>query len=195
MTLSNKTILVLAGIATLIVAATMIAATISSHDQPGTRGPSDAFNRADLMFMNMMIIHHDQAITMAELAPNRTENENILALAENISEAQRRENEQMSAWLQSQGYERPTDGHRMAGRASPKEMALLEQSTGKEFDKQFAELMIEHHDGGIQMAQAEVQRGSHDELVSLADDMVRVQQREVDLMQRWLSDWDSQQRT
>ena len=82
-------------------------------------------------------------------------------------------------------------GHRMAGMASPKEMNLLEQSTGDEFDGRFANLMIEHHKGGIGMAKREVQRGRNDELVSLAEDMVSVQRCEVNLIQGWLTDWEA----
>ena len=150
------------------------------------------FNRADIMLMNMMIVHHEQAVEMSQLAPNRTKNENVLELARNISQAQQSEIDTMSSWLNDVGRQRPRGmGHRMAGMASPKEMNLLEQSTGDEFDGRFANLMIEHHKGGIGMAKREVQRGRNDELVSLAEDMVSVQRCEVNLIQGWLTDWEA----
>ncbi|MBC5793572.1 MAG: DUF305 domain-containing protein, partial [Nanohaloarchaea archaeon] len=147
------------------------------------------FNRADLMFMNMMIIHHDQAIEMAELAENRTENENILELSENISQAQTKENQKMSEWLREAGFNRPTRGHRMAGMATQQEMNELRQSEGQEFDLLFSELMIEHHEGGIEMERAEVQNGKSEKVVELAKRMIEVQQEEVEKMETWRKEW------
>lgn len=162
-----------------------------SSFSPATENNSDnGFNRADIMFMNMMIIHHDQAIEMAELAPNRTDNENILELSKNISEAQRAENKQMAEWLKELGYQRPRDGHRMAGMASRAQMQELSNSEGREFDKLFSELMITHHRGGIQMAQSFSQRGSHTELIEMERHMVTAQQNEIQMMQEWRQNWE-----
>ena len=149
-----------------------------------------SFNRADVMFMNMMIIHHDQAIEMAELAPNRTDNKNILELSRNISEAQRAENEQMAEWLRELGYQRPTNGHRMAGMASTEQMQQLSNSTDSEFDQLFSEMMITHHRGGIQMAQSFSQRGSYPKLIDMEKQMIEAQQREIEMMRNWQEKWN-----
>lgn len=150
--------------------------------------PSDTleFNRPDVMFMNMMIVHHDQAIEMAELAPNRTENQDILELADNISRAQRAENEQMSEWLNELGYRRPGRDHRMAGMATQEEMSRLENSSGSEFDTLFAKLMIEHHQGGIQMARTFSERGRNQELGEMQQEMIEVQTQEIQQMESFL---------
>ena len=150
---------------------------------------STGFNREDIMFMNMMIVHHDQAIEMAELAPNRTDNENILELSSNISEAQRTENEKMASWLRELGYQRPVRGHRMAGMASQEEMRRLENSSDREFDRLFAELMIRHHRGGIQMAQNFIRSGRNPELLELEKGMVRAQKAEIEKMLSWKQTW------
>lgn len=154
---------------------------------PGS-SPDDSrvseFNRNDLMFMNMMVVHHDQAIEMAELAGNRTDSEKILQLADNISEAQRAENKQMNEWMQSMGYQ-PGNHHRMAGMASPEEMQRLETSEGSKFDRLFAELMIEHHRGGIEMARNFREVGKHSELKEMQTQMIETQQMEIEKMQKW----------
>lgn len=155
----------------------------------GTGESEEGFNRADIMFMNMMIVHHDQAIEMAELAPNRTENENILELSSNISEAQRAENEKMADWLRENGLQRPTGGHRMAGMASEENMSRLENSEGREFDVLFSELMITHHRGGIQMAKTFSERGRNSELIALEKEMIDAQEEEIKKMQEWRQDW------
>lgn len=156
---------------------------------PDSPGPDSSFNQADVMFMNMMIIHHDQAIEMAELSENRTDNENILELSGNISEAQSAENEQMAEWLRELGYQRPRDGHRMAGMASEEQMQQLRRSEGEEFDQLFAELMITHHRGGIRMAQTFSQRSKNPELIEMQHQMIETQQREIEMMEEWQQDW------
>ena len=142
------------------------------------------FNRNDLMFMNMIIVHHDQAIEMAEMAENRTNNSDILKLSNNISDAQREENQQMKQWMRSLGYE-PGNHHRMAGMASQEEMQRIENSEGAEFDRIFAELMIEHHRGGIEMARNFRKAGKHTELQQMQTQMIETQQKEIEKMQDW----------
>ena len=159
---------------------------ISEKSSDGSEGSE--FNRQDVMFMNMMIVHHDQAIEMAELSENRTDNENILELSENISKAQSRENEQMRAWMQELGFQ-AGNHHRMAGMATEEEMSRLENSNGSEFDQLFSELMIEHHRGGIQMAENFKGQGSHQELESMQKRMIDAQQKEIQKMQKWQQKW------
>jgi uncharacterized protein (DUF305 family) len=147
-------------------------------------GESADFNSNDVMFMNMMIVHHDQAIEMAELSENRTENENILEISNNISKAQTRENEQMNKWMQELGYN-PGNHHRMAGMASEQEMQRLRNSNGREYNNLFAELMIEHHEGGIAMAQNVYNSGENTELREMQGQMIEAQQNEIGKMRRW----------
>lgn len=145
---------------------------------------SGEFNQNDVMFMNMMVVHHNQAIEMAELSENRTSNENILELSNNISEAQTRENKQMIEWMQELGYN-PGNHHPMAGMASREEMQKLRESNGSEYNKLFAELMIEHHEGGIEMAQNFYNTGENSELREMQGKMIEVQQKEIEKMQGW----------
>lgn len=147
-------------------------------------GNSQEFNRNDMMFMNMMIVHHDQAIEMAELAEERTDNEKILGLADNISEAQKRENRQMREWMENLGM-RYGNHHPMAGMASQMEMQRLRNSNGSEFNELFAELMIRHHEGGIAMSQDFKASGQHGELKEMQQQMIEAQQREIEKMQNW----------
>lgn len=142
------------------------------------------FNRNDLAFMNMMIVHHEQAIEMAELSENRTDNEKILGLSDNISEVQTRENEQMKKWMRELGYS-PGNHHPMAGMASREEMQQLRDSNGSEYNKLLAELMIEHHEGGIAMAQNFYKSGKNAELREMQGQMIKAQQNEIEKMRRW----------
>lgn len=174
----------LIGLVLILGFAALFAPTLMSENSSG----SSEFNRGDVMFMSMMIVHHDQAIRMAELSENRTDNENILELSENISKAQSRENEQMREWMQELGYE-TGNHHRMAGMATEEEMSRLENSNGTEFNQLFSELMIKHHRGGIQMAENFKGQGSHQELESMQKRMIEAQQKEIQKMQKWQQNW------
>lgn len=168
----------------IIGVSTFIVLNDSEADNPEDRVSEEQFNRNDVMFMNMMIVHHDQAIKMSELAENRTDNENILELSRNISQAQKAENQQMTEWMRSLGFE-PGNHHPMAGMASREEMQQLRDSNGSEFNQLFAELMIEHHEGGIAMARNFRETGRHSELKQMQGQMIEAQQKEIAIMRKW----------
>lgn len=175
-----------------ILAIVLVATTIfglGAFEAPDSESGESQFNRADIMFLRMMIPHHEQAIEMAEMAPERTENRKILALADNISTAQRQENQQMAEWLREAGLRPPERIRRMAGMATAQEMEELNQSQGQEFDQKFAKLMIEHHKGGIHMASVAVQNGKSEKVKELAQGMIETQQKEIERMEEWRAEW------
>ncbi len=66
---------------------------------------------------------------------------------------------------------------------------MLEGKTGDAFDQAFIKGMIPHHQGAIDMAIAARQSAKHDEIKRMADDIISAQQREIDMMKQWMSDW------
>src|SRR5690606_26562857 len=118
------------------------------------------FTEADVVFMTRMIGHHAQALEMARLAPDRTENEQILTLSARIINSQNDEIDTMQRWLQDRGQPvhevDHTTGHdasEMPGMLTPEQMALLEDASGPEFDRLLLTLMIEHHRGAVTMVE------------------------------------------
>ena len=114
-----------------------------------------SYNSYDVHFLQMMIMHHDQAMVMSKLAPLRTNSKNILDLAGRIDSSQEDEMLFMKSWLQdrneSTDYKHNHKMMKMAGMASPEEISQLKESDGVEFDRLFLRLMINHHDGAIEM--------------------------------------------
>ncbi len=114
-----------------------------------------SYNSHDVHFLQMMIMHHDQAMMMSKLAPLRTNSKNILDLAGRIDSSQEDEMLFMKSWLQdrneSTDYKHNHKMMKMAGMASPEEISQLKESDGVEFDRLFLRLMINHHDGAIEM--------------------------------------------
>jgi uncharacterized protein (DUF305 family) len=151
--------------------------------------PAAPFNDADVMFAQMMIPHHEQAVEMAELAETRAADTEIKELAAKIKAAQDPEIQTMQGWLTAWGKPLPSEGmdhgmgHGMPGMMSEEDMKKLEDAKGKAFDRRFAELMIEHHEGAIEMARTEQSQGSHPEAKELAKTIESAQQAEIEQMQ------------
>ena len=149
---------------------------ISSHSiiQPGAPGedsktldPLEATNiagtsyvQADVDFLQGMIVHHQQAILMSELSAERTNNKTILDLADRIDISQEDEIDFMENWLESRGENKNLSSHehmqehkhmKMTGMASSEELKELRASKSTSFDKLFLQLMINHHDGALEM--------------------------------------------
>lgn len=69
-------------------------------------------------------------------------------------------------------------------------MDSLDGKTGDEFDKTFIEEMIVHHQGAIDMAQLAQENAGHDEIKSMAKDIISAQSNEIEMMRKWQQDWD-----
>ncbi|MEU6981970.1 DUF305 domain-containing protein [Streptomyces sp. NPDC046324] len=188
-----------AAVASLLLSAcgsaTDSAGDAASGTNPGS-GPSvsgspaaDAFNDADVAFAQAMIPHHQQALEMAKLADGRAEDAGVKKIVADVEKAQDPEIRTMRSWLKAWG--RPESagrsghggghgaGHAMAGMMSEQDMKDLESLRGKAFDRKFAELMIAHHEGAVEMAKTEQKDGRDATAKKLADDVVRTQSAEI----------------
>lgn len=118
---------------------------------PDAEVPEAEWNHSDVMFMQMMVPHHAQALEMAALAPTRAKGEQVKSLARRISGAQGPEIMSMSAWLQArniqvpkasddwQGFDHSKHGHAgMAGMMSEAEMKQQAAARGAAFDRLFS---------------------------------------------------------
>ena len=148
------------------------------------------FSNADLMFADMMIPHHEQAIEMSDLALEISENPEILALARKIKAAQAPEIEQMKLWQDDgdpghAGHDMMEDfdhsGHGMMGMLDESEMTELANATGVEFDRLFLQGMIVHHEGAIDMAEMVVD-SDNEEAAALGKAIIETQEREIEEM-------------
>jgi uncharacterized protein (DUF305 family) len=181
---------------TAALAASLFAlAACGSDDEAGT---SAAHNDADVTFAQQMIPHHEQAIEMAELAETRAESRGVKDLAADIEAAQDPEIETMTGWLESWDEEVPDDGmsgmdhgdsssDHMAGMMSDEEMGELQAASGAEFDQMFLTMMIEHHEGAIEMAKTERAEGENPDATSLAEDIETAQTEEILTMKELLT--------
>ena len=178
-------------LAATIVAAAAALAACSNGD--GSDSSAD-FNDADVAFAQEMIPHHRQATEMAAMAASRTDNADILDLAEQISAAQDPEIETMTGWLEDWGQDVPEsmegmegmDHSGMSGMMSEDEMTALEDASDSRFDELFLSMMIEHHEGAVEMAQTEQEEGQNTAAVALAEQIEATQEAEISQMREML---------
>ncbi|WP_327318681.1 DUF305 domain-containing protein [Streptomyces sp. NBC_01235] len=150
---------------------------------------SASFVDADVSFAQMMIPHHEQALEMAKLAAERASDSEVKDIATKIEKAQDPEIKTMTGWLKS--WNKPTATDSMPGMdhgsgdgmMPDADMEHLTSMKGAEFDKMFADMMIEHHNGAIGMAQDEQKNGKNADAVKMAGDIVEGQSAEVKQLQ------------
>lgn len=184
----------------VVLAATSVVAGCGDTDESPknethTAANGDEFNDADVAFASDMIAHHAQALAMVDLTTGREIDPELAALAEQIRMAQAPEIEQLTTWLTD--WDRPIpetvrdhanahgDGEvdsEMPGMMSAEEMHELEESQGAEFEELWLELMIEHHEGAVEMAEDEQSDGTFAPALELAAEIESAQQDEISTM-------------
>ncbi|WP_166354034.1 DUF305 domain-containing protein [Phytoactinopolyspora limicola] len=197
--------------AALIVAGVFVAASASAttaqHSPVASPDPSPsavvstqtAPNSADMMFVAMMIPHHFQALVMSELAPGRSHDDELLAMANRIDVEQSVEIGSMQGWQgrnslevtdAQQAYEEmlhhPEHLEHM-GMASPAQLAELSAAQGTTFDVLFLQLMIRHHEGAVRMTIDVIVNGNDQFIQQVATDMMTTQNTQIHQMETILA--------
>jgi len=145
----------------------------------GMMGNESSLSAADIMFLQMMIPHHEQAIDMSKLAITNTKNAEVLDLAARIEAAQQPEIDLMKKLLSDAGQaEMP--GHSMGdnGMMTEANMAALAAAKDNSFDLLYLTGMIGHHNGAISMASA-VSDSPNSDVKTLATNIVNSQTAEI----------------
>lgn len=186
------------------VAALTIAPACTSSDSGSSEGssatvgpdgdaPAVEFNDADVMFGQMMIPHHEQAIELSDIAldPQVGASESVRALAQQIKDAQDPEIDEMAALLSSWGESTSMDSSMdhssmMSGMLTVEQLESLSELRSAEFDRAWLEAMIAHHEGAVEMAETVLTDGANPAIRSLAERIIAGQQAEIDAMRALL---------
>ena len=149
-------------------------------------------NKQDVSFAQGMIPHHQQAVEMAELATGRASAAEVKDLAARIEKAQGPEIETMTGWLKTWDESVPEampgmdhSAHSgMAGMMDGADMDKLKKSSGKDFDSMFLTMMVEHHEGAVEMATTEKAKGEYQAATAMAGDIITTQNAEISAMKK-----------
>ena len=178
----------------LLALAVLLLGAVWATTELRTGPPSEL--SADVGFSRSMSDHHAQAVAMAELIRDRTDDARIRILASDISLTQQAQIGQMRGWLDA-WHRLPTGtsepmawmGHAdavMPGMASSDEITALEAASGRGADELFLRLMIRHHRGGLLMAVSALSSAETDEVRALATAIRNGQAAEIESMQELL---------
>ena len=141
----------------------------------------------EIMFAQMMIPHHEQAISMSETALKKSRNQAILKLSNQIKSLQGTEKSQLAYWLKATDSSMTMDHDmQMSGMLTTKELASLKRLTGTQFDRVFLQLMIKHHQGAIEMLDL-ISDSRNAEAKALAKAIKSAQSKEITSMKLLLN--------
>lgn len=157
--------------------------------QGSSAAPAADHNGSDAMFAQAMIPHHAQAVEMSDIILKKQGiDARVTALATKIKAAQAPEIEKMTGWLKD--WNEPTEapgGHSMTGMMSGDDLTKLDAAQGTEAAKLFLSQMIAHHEGAVEMGNAEVRSGKNADAVQLGKDIAASQTGEIQEMKDLLA--------
>ncbi|MEU3200205.1 MULTISPECIES: DUF305 domain-containing protein [unclassified Streptomyces] len=209
---STRSLVRRAALGVTAVTATLVLAACGNGDASSDNGSgtktsapasaeesAGAHNDQDVDFAQGMIPHHQQAVQMAQMAQSRASSAEVKDLASRIKKAQAPEIETMSGWLKAWGEDVPSSmpgmdhgGHGddgssdMPGMMGTEDMDQLMEASGHDFDTMFLTMMIEHHEGAVDMAATEKDKGRRGPAKTLADDIITAQTVEIEEMNELL---------
>ncbi|MDX6762858.1 MULTISPECIES: DUF305 domain-containing protein [unclassified Streptomyces] len=169
-----------------------------SPEQAAKAKPDDSPNAADHAYVQRMIEHHRQALTMSELAPERAAADPVKRLAERITAGQKPEIGAMQKWLalhpapaagsgtaapgHGPGHGTGHDHASMPGMATEQQLRELADARGADFDRLFLKLMTAHHEGALTMAGEALAGGNNPAVEEMANEVVATQSAEIHRM-------------
>ena len=138
----------------------------------------------DIMFLQMMIPHHQQAVDISNLALETSKDAELIALATDIRDGQSTEIIQMKSWLREADAEAEMGhsmGDSMGGMLDDQELADLKAATGTNFDLLWLKGMTVHHDGALHMSTM-IRDARNAEIKRFGKDIVSAQTAQIEQM-------------
>jgi uncharacterized protein (DUF305 family) len=211
---SSRTFVLFAALVAMLLVGAAAGMLISTARGTG-EDAAPSGESVDVGFAQDMRVHHLQAVTMAGIERDRTSDQTLRGLAFDIESTQLAQASEMAGWLtvwvqpdlpdpgaghmgwMSEGGTHPhSDGkggsttgtvQRMPGMASTEELNKLRKLSGAELDVFFLQLMLRHHEGGLEMAQYAAEHAARGYVRNLAEKIVASQEAESNQMKRLLA--------
>jgi uncharacterized protein (DUF305 family) len=159
-----------------------------------SKAPSSGYNDQDVIFLQMMVAHHEQGLEMVRLAADRAEREQVRTLASAVDATQTEELKLMKSWLAK--WSKPTTSeaaenahlhHGAAPATGAKEIGALRKAKGAGFEPAFLNLFIGHQGSAVEMARTEQSKGASSDAKAFAGRVVESRTAEIRQMLRLLN--------
>jgi uncharacterized protein (DUF305 family) len=187
----------------LISAALLLGACGTAPEAPAVEAPAaqaveakaevqaeGGHNDTDVMYLQMMVAHHEQGLEMVRLAEQKAKRAEIRTLAEAVDATQADEVTMMTGWLKQWSAPTTVDhapsahaDHGGLPATGPEEIAALKKAKGAKFESTFLNLFVAHQHNAVEMAHMETEQGSNAEAKAFAD---RVRASRADQIQQML---------
>jgi len=159
----------------------------------------------DQQYIDMMVPHHESAVAMAELATERSQRSELQEYAAAVIAAQSTEIAQLRSWRMEwfgseetppmsampmlPGMSMDMPGHDMHGATMDMEQDIRDLENASDFDREFLEAMIVHHEMAVEASEIVVAGEVRAEIKALAEDVIADQRAEIQQMEAWLASW------
>lgn len=210
----SKRGLILGLLAVVVAVLAVLAVPVVLADDPvdGRAG------RAEVRFLEGMIDHHQMALDMAADCLAKATSERVVALCQNVIDAQSAEIALMQGWLlewynieyspmpmsavtdmtggDDMGGMHGMDHGNMAGMPATDPAMMMgmfagfNRLEGVDYEVAWLESMIDHHDDAIHMSERILERAvdGHAELLALAQQIIDDQSAEIESMEQFISE-------
>jgi uncharacterized protein (DUF305 family) len=148
--------------------------------------PQQQHNQADVVFLQNMVLHHTQAITMSQIARNQASAAQVKDLAVRIEAEQNPQIQQMNSLLTGWGIPAPATTGGTGTTSGVGHGQLPGMVSGAGFDRAFLEMMIVHHQDAVDMSQIELAQASNPATRNLAQQIISADQAQISEMQTLL---------
>ena len=137
-------------------------------------------------FAAMMKAHHMGALEMAQMEVVKGTDPEMKQMAQKMIDDQQKEIAELNTFLSGHPAHGGGDAFHKEAMVIMNNMKMDINHTGS-VDKQFAQMMIPHHQSAIDMSKAYIKAGAHEEkLKTMANNIISAQQREIKELQAWL---------
>ncbi|TDC11910.1 DUF305 domain-containing protein [Actinomadura bangladeshensis] len=156
--------------------------------------PAAAYNDQDVLFLQMMVTHHEQGLEMAGLAAGRAERAQVRTLASAVKATEAEELKLIKSWLGAWSKPATSEAaaqthlhHGAAPATGAKEINALRRTKGAGFEPAFLNLFIGHQGSAVEMARAEQSKGASPDAKAFAGRVVESRTAEIRQMLRLLN--------
>lgn len=148
--------------------------------------PAAGYNDQDVIFLQMMVAHHEKGLEMVRLAADRADSKQVRTLASAVDATESEELKLMKSWLGK--WSKPTTSeaatrthlhHGAAPATGPKEISALKRTKGAGFEPAFLSLFMGHQGSAVEMARTEQSKGASPDAKAFAKRVVESRTAEI----------------